>query len=110
MIWDRPGKGEEQEVLRGESDGLSPPTPLQDDSTPDDAEAEKDFWSVTGDFIYRHHVEARVKLSVPREESFPIPLEYITECFFFLETILMITGTRCMDRFHKIYFIERKAI
>ena len=25
----------------------------------------------------RHHVEPRVKLYVPREESFPIPLKYI---------------------------------
>ena len=30
-----------------------------------------------GDFIYRHHVEPRVKLYSPREESFPIPLKYI---------------------------------
>ena len=30
-----------------------------------------------GNFIYRHHVEPRVKLYVPREESFPIPLRYI---------------------------------
>ena len=29
------------------------------------------------DFIYRHHVEPRVKLYMPKEESFPIPLKYI---------------------------------
>ena len=57
LIRDRPERGEEQEVLRGESDGLSSPTPLQDDSTLDDAEATNDFWSITGDFIYRHHVD-----------------------------------------------------
>ena len=57
--------------------GLSSPTPHQDDSTLDDAEAKNDFWSITGDFICRHHVEPRVKLYVPREESFPIPLKYI---------------------------------
>ena len=28
-------------------------------------------------FIYRHHVEPRVKLYSSREESFPIPLKYI---------------------------------
>ena len=28
-------------------------------------------------FMYRHHVEPRVKLYSPREESFPIPLNYI---------------------------------
>ena len=32
---------------------------------------------MSGNFIYRHHVEPRVKLYVPREESFPIPLKYI---------------------------------
>ena len=32
LIRDRPERGEEQEVLRGESDRLSSPTPLQDDS------------------------------------------------------------------------------
>ena len=32
---------------------------------------------MSGSFIYRHHVEPRVKLYSPREESFPIPLEYI---------------------------------
>ena len=34
-------------------------------------------WSMSGNFIYRHHVELRVKLYSPREESFPIPLKYI---------------------------------
>ena len=36
-----------------------------------------DFWSMSGNFIYRRHVEPRVKLYSPREESFPIPLKYI---------------------------------
>ena len=30
---------------------------------------------MSGNFIYRHHVEPRVKLSL-REESFPFPLKY----------------------------------
>ena len=70
LIRDRPEQGEEQEVLRGESDGLSSPTPHQVDSTRDDAEVKNDFWSITGDFIYRHHVEPGVKLNAAREESF----------------------------------------
>ena len=74
---DRPERGEEQEILQGESDGLSSPTPHLDDSTLDSAEAKNDFWSITGDSIYRHHVEPRVKLYTSREESFPIPLKYI---------------------------------
>ena len=32
---------------------------------------------MSGNFIYRHHVEPRVKLYSPREGSFPIPLKYI---------------------------------
>ena len=32
---------------------------------------------MSGKFIYRHHVEPRVKLYSPREESFPIPLKHI---------------------------------
>ena len=32
---------------------------------------------MSGSFIYGHHVEPRVKLYSPREESFPIPLKYI---------------------------------
>ena len=32
---------------------------------------------MSGNFIYRHHVEPGVKLYSPREESFPIPLKNI---------------------------------
>ena len=75
LIRDRPDRGEEQDNLRGESDGSSS-TSRQDSSWYDGA-AKNDFWSMSGDFIYRHHVEPRVKLYVPTEESFPIPLKYI---------------------------------
>ena len=51
--------------------------PLPHDSFPDAGEATNDFWSMSGNFIYRHHVEPRVKLFSPREESFLIPLKYI---------------------------------
>ena len=40
-------------------------------------EAINDFWSMSGNFIYRHHVEPRAKLYSPRDESFPIPLKFI---------------------------------
>ena len=40
-------------------------------------QARNDFWSISGNFIYRHHVEPRVKLYVPTEESFLVPLKYI---------------------------------
>ena len=58
----------------GESEGSLPPP---HDSFLDAGEAINDFWSMSGNFIYRHHVEPRVKLYTPREESFPIPLKNI---------------------------------
>ena len=75
MIRERPIRGEGHVDFLGESEGclLSPPQ----DSLPDAGEAINDFWSMSGNFIYRHHVEPRVKLCSPREESLPIPLKYI---------------------------------
>ena len=58
----------------GESEGS---LPQPHDSLPDAGETMNDFWSMSGSFIYRHHVELRVKLYSSREESFPIPLKYI---------------------------------
>ena len=56
------------------SEGSLPPP---QDAFPDASEAINDFWSMSGNFIYRHHLEPRVKLYSPREESFSIPLKYI---------------------------------
>ena len=75
MIRDHPIRGEGQRDFLGESEGSPLSTPQ--DSYPDAGEARHDFWSMSGNFIYRHHVEPRVKLYSPREESFPIPLKYI---------------------------------
>ena len=72
-IWDSPDRGEEQGNLLGESEGSSS-TSRQDSPWYD---GKGDCWSISGDFIYRHHVEPRVKLNVPTEESFPFPLKYI---------------------------------
>ena len=47
------------------------------EETGDDAEARNVFWSMEGHFIYRHDVEPRVQLYVPKEGSFPIPLTYV---------------------------------
>ena len=69
LIWDNFDRGEEQGNLPDESDGSPPPQ----DSSPDDGESRNDFWSISGNYFYRHHVEPRVKLYVPRGESFPIP-------------------------------------
>ena len=43
----------------------------------DDQGIRKDFWSIQGDVIYRHLLEPRAQLYVPKEESFPIPLKCI---------------------------------
>ena len=74
MVRHRPIQGESNIDFLGESEGSLPPP---HDSFPDAGEAINDFWSMSGNFIYRHHVEPRVKLYSPREESFPIPLKYI---------------------------------
>ena len=74
LIRQRPVQGESYLDFLEESEGSLPPP---HDSFPDAREAINDFWSMSGNFIYRHHVEPRVKLHSPREESFPIPLKYI---------------------------------
>ena len=75
MVRHRPIQRESNIDFLGESEGS--PTPSLQDSYPDAGEARNDFWSMSGNFIYRHHVDPRVKLYSPREESFPIPLKYI---------------------------------
>ena len=70
----RPIRGESHVDFLGESGGSLPPP---HDSFPDAGEAINHFWSMSGNLIYRHHVEPTVKLCSPREESFPVPLKYI---------------------------------
>ena len=72
LIRPRPNRGEGHIDFLGESEGSFPPP---QDSFPDAGEAINDFWSMSGNFIFRHHVEPRVKIYSPREESFPIPLK-----------------------------------
>ena len=74
LIRPRPIQGESHVDFLGDSEGS---LPQPHDSLQDAGEAIDDFWSMSGNFIYRHHVEPRVKLYSPREESFPIPLKYI---------------------------------
>ena len=74
LIREHPIRGEGHVDFVGESEGSLPPP---QDSFPDAGEAINDFWSMSGNFIYRHHVEPRVTLHSPREESFPIPLKYL---------------------------------
>ena len=65
LIQHRPIRGESHVDFLGESEGSLPP-PYN--SFPDASEAIHDFWSMSGNFIYRHHVELRVKLYSLREE------------------------------------------
>ena len=72
LIRPRPIQGEGHVDFLGESEGSLPQT---HDSLPVAGEAMNDFWSMSGSFIYRHHVEPRVALYSLREESFLIPLK-----------------------------------
>ena len=74
LVRHRPIQGESNIDFLGESEGS---LPQPQDSFPDAGESINDFWSMSGNFIFRHHVEPRVKLYSPWEESFPIPLKYI---------------------------------
>ena len=59
LIRQRPIRRESHLDFLGESEGSLPPP---HDSFPGAGEAITDFWSMSGNFIYRHHVEPRVKL------------------------------------------------
>ena len=63
------------EDLSGEIQGEAEESQVAEPT--DDAEASANFWSIQGEFIYRHYNEPRFQLNVPKEETFPIPLKYI---------------------------------
>ena len=65
LIRPRSIQGEGHVDFLGESEGS---LPQPHDSLPVAGEAINDFWSMSGSFIYRHHVEPRVKLYSPKEE------------------------------------------
>ena len=69
-----------EQTVRSEdlSGGLQgEPVESQPTESKDDAEARSEFWSIQGDFIYRHHNEPHVQHSVPKEETFPFRLKYV---------------------------------
>ena len=74
LVRHRPIRGEGHVDFLRESEGSIPPP---QDSLLDAGEAINDFWSMSGNFKNRRHVEPRVKLYSPREESLPIPLKFI---------------------------------
>ena len=98
--------------------------PPPHDSLPDAGEATNDFWSMSGSFIFRHHVEPRVYFYSSREESFPIPLKlhwryqnysYESGCqareahWWLLEYWWLSRLVWSLDRFHTIYSTRRKS-
>ena len=98
LVRHRPIQGESDIDFLGESEGS---LPQLHDSLPDAGEAINDFWSMSRNFIYRHHVEPRVKLHSPREESFPIPLKYI-DVSRTTHTNLDVKQERCIDDYWNI--------
>ena len=72
LIRDHPNRGECQRDFLGESEGSLPPP---HDSFPDAGEAINDFWSMSGNFIYRHHVEPRVKTLLAERRIIPYSTE-----------------------------------
>ena len=119
LVRHRPIQGESNIDFLGESEGSLPPP---QDSLPDAGEAMNEFWSMSGNFMYRHHVKPRVKLYSPREESFPIPLKYIDvsrtthtnldgkqekRIDDYLEYRFVTRLVRSLDSFHTIHFIGR---
>ena len=63
LIRQRPIRGESHVDFLGESEGS---LPQPQDSVPDAGEAMNDFWSMSGNFIYRHHVEPSQALLAER--------------------------------------------
>ena len=63
LVRHRPIQGESKIDFLGDSEGS---LPQPHDSLPDAGEAINDFWCMSGSFIYRHHVEPRVKLFAER--------------------------------------------
>ena len=63
LVRRRPIQGECNIDFLGESEGS---LPQRHDSVPVAGEAINDYWSMSGCFKYRHHVELRVKLYSPR--------------------------------------------
>ena len=112
MVRHRPIQGESNIDFLGESEG-SLPTPQ--DSLPDAGEAINDFWSTSGNYSYLHHVEPRLKLYVPRGESFPIvraesrimTLDVMLECR--IDDYWNPRPIRLADQIHTIHHIGRET-
>ena len=72
LIRHRPIQGEGHIDFLGELEGSFPQL---NDSLPVAGEAMHDFWSMSGSFIYRHHVEPRVELYSAERRIIPYSTE-----------------------------------
>ena len=72
LIRERPIRGESLLDFLGESEGSLPPP---QDSFPDASEAINDFWSMSGNFRYRHHVETRSQTLLAERRIIPCSTE-----------------------------------
>ena len=66
----------------------------------DDRETRNDFWSIEGNYTYRHHVKRRVQLYVPKEETFPIPLRNVDVVRTTHTTLDMLQASRIDDEWN----------
>ena len=85
------------------------------DSFPASGEAMNDFWSMPGTFIFRHHVEPRVKLHSPWKEWFLVPLKTLTSPELRIQTWVICMNAastslehRCVIRF--VWFLDRFSL
>ena len=69
FIRNQPVQRESHQDILGDSEGSSPTTHFQD-SFPDAGEARDDFWSTSGDFKNRNHVEPKVNSTRRRKNHF----------------------------------------
>ena len=119
LIRQRPIWGENHLDFLGESEASLPPS---QEPSPDAGEAMNDFWSMSGNFIYNHHFEPRVKLYWKRVTPYSTEVHW---CFqnstyefgcqarkthrWLLEYRWVTRFVRSLDRFHTIYFTRWKS-
>ena len=121
LVRPRPIQGESHVDFLGEPEGS---LPQPHDSFPDAGEAINDFWSMSGSFIYRHHVEPRVKLLLAERRI----IAYSTKVHWRIQNYTYELGCQAreahrwlleywclsrlvwsLDRFHAIYFTRWKT-
>ena len=58
-----------------DEDQQPPATPA--DVRPEQPPSAKDYWTLQGDMLIRHHRRQRLKLFIPDDQNMPIPLRYV---------------------------------